>query len=210
MNMYDVRRKNLRALARSVGGATKLAEKLNKAQSQVFHLIGSNPIKRIGDKFAAAVEQSFGKPTGWLDQAMITFYPVENPQPTATTPPFPIIPLANLPQWQELTREYFAQCTLEEKNKIFALQISAGEMAFLSNHYFPLGAVLMLAPLQSAEVGSLIIAQAKNANNILMGRYEIREQKKYLKPLNDHRPVIELTDEHIIYGVVRQLTANYE
>src|SRR6185312_8382095 len=67
MNVKEIRRRNLRVLARLVGGVTQLAERLGKSQSQISHLIGTNPVKNIGDKLAAEIERVFEKPNGWLD-----------------------------------------------------------------------------------------------------------------------------------------------
>lgn len=67
MNVKSIRRENVRALAKSVGGISRLAIRLNKSQSQVSHLIGTSPIKNIGDKIASQIEIIFGKPAGWLD-----------------------------------------------------------------------------------------------------------------------------------------------
>lgn len=67
MNVKVIRRENMRALAKSAGGISKLALRLGKSQSQISHLIGTSPIKNIGDKVAAQIEAVFGKPPGWLD-----------------------------------------------------------------------------------------------------------------------------------------------
>lgn len=67
MDIYTIRRENLRACAESVGGQTALAEKLEKSTAQVSHLIGKNPARNIGRAIAREVEQVFGLPFGWMD-----------------------------------------------------------------------------------------------------------------------------------------------
>ena len=62
MNIKDIRRKNLRKLARLVGGITDLSEHLDRSQSQISHLIGNSPIKNIGDRLASHIEKVFNKP----------------------------------------------------------------------------------------------------------------------------------------------------
>src|SRR5262249_32923269 len=64
----SIRRENLRSLAKSIGGISRLAERLEKTQSQISHLIGRHPIKEIGDRIAGQVERAFDKPSGWLDR----------------------------------------------------------------------------------------------------------------------------------------------
>ncbi len=56
MNIKDIRRKNFRKLARSVGGITDLSEHLDRSQSQIRHFIGNSPIKNIGDRLANHIE----------------------------------------------------------------------------------------------------------------------------------------------------------
>ena len=68
LNVKSIRRENARALAKSVGGIGKFALKLNKAQSQISHLMGASSIKNIGDKIAAQIEAVFDKPPVWLDK----------------------------------------------------------------------------------------------------------------------------------------------
>lgn len=45
MEVTQIRRENLRELAKSVGGISKLAVKLHKSQSQISHIIGISPLK---------------------------------------------------------------------------------------------------------------------------------------------------------------------
>lgn len=68
MNVKDIRRHNLRELAKQAGGITLLSKFLKKPQSQLSHLIGIRPSKNVGDKIAIQIEQIFNKPPGWLDQ----------------------------------------------------------------------------------------------------------------------------------------------
>ena len=51
MNVKSIRRENTRALAKSVGGISRLAIQLKKSQSQISHLIGASPIKNMVIKF---------------------------------------------------------------------------------------------------------------------------------------------------------------
>lgn len=51
MEVTQIRRENLRELAKSVGGISKLAAKLHKSQSQISHLIGISPLKKLVRKW---------------------------------------------------------------------------------------------------------------------------------------------------------------
>jgi hypothetical protein len=68
MTVYETRWRNFRALIGSEHGAiTDAAKRLEKSQGQVSHFGGAKPIKNIGHKLARQIEQTYGKPEGWLD-----------------------------------------------------------------------------------------------------------------------------------------------
>lgn len=67
-SIHEIRRKNARLLAESVGGVVAFSDKINKLQSQVSSFIGVRPTKNIGEKVAKQIEQAFNKPNGWLDK----------------------------------------------------------------------------------------------------------------------------------------------
>ena len=69
MNIYEIRYKNARYLADLAGGINAVAEKMDKAQPQISHLLADKPIKNIGSKIARQFEMAFNKPKDWLDHS---------------------------------------------------------------------------------------------------------------------------------------------
>lgn len=69
MKREDIRRKNARALAESVGGIAEFGRKTEMETSQVSQIIGKNPTKNIGNLIAARIEKAFELPEGALDAA---------------------------------------------------------------------------------------------------------------------------------------------
>jgi hypothetical protein len=63
----DIRRWNARVLADRAGGVARFAERIERAQAQVSHVIGKNPIKPIETKLARHIESACDVPHGWLD-----------------------------------------------------------------------------------------------------------------------------------------------
>ena len=63
----DIRRWNARVLADRAGGVARFAELIDRAQAQVSHVIGKNPIKPIESKFARHIEAACSVQVGWLD-----------------------------------------------------------------------------------------------------------------------------------------------
>lgn len=67
MDISEIRRANLRKLAKLAGGRPELAEKLEMAYAQLTHLIGKTPTRNIGPNVARRAEEVFGLTHGWLD-----------------------------------------------------------------------------------------------------------------------------------------------
>lgn len=69
MDIKEIRRENLRLLAKDKGGQARLAELLGMSLSYLGQIIGKNPVKGIGDAIARRVEKELELPHGWMDQA---------------------------------------------------------------------------------------------------------------------------------------------
>ena len=182
MRVKQIRLQNLRLLAEQVGGVTALASRLNRSQSQLSHLIGANPVKNIGDKFAALVEQVFGQPPGWLDQEQGTNFLG-----------------AMLISWNKIKKE---------ANKPYALQIIHDDMENDNPGIsFPRGATILVDPKYNYKNGSFVIAF--NQSGPCLRQLILENNQYYLKPLNRKYPIIEIQNLEKIAGTVYQLLINF-
>ena len=68
MDINEIRRENMRTLAKQAGGAAKLGRKLEMSDSHIGQLIGRHAKQNIGNKIARSVEIKLKLPRGWLDQ----------------------------------------------------------------------------------------------------------------------------------------------
>lgn len=65
----EIRRDNVQTLlTMHLMSKTALASRLEVTVQQVYQVLGSNPQRNIGDKFARKIEEAFSMPSGWLDQ----------------------------------------------------------------------------------------------------------------------------------------------
>lgn len=64
MDVYEIRKRNIKALVERAGGPTAFAKLVGREQPQVSQWLGE---KAIGGKLARAIEQALGKDHGWLD-----------------------------------------------------------------------------------------------------------------------------------------------
>lgn len=218
MNVKQIRRQNMRALAQSIGGITPLSELLNKSQSQISHLIGVNPIKNIGDRIAAQTEAAFNKPIGWLDQQ---HYEIAEEQAIYELGQvnkalrFPLVPLL---KWEQITSwlQERTNYALDEHtqllpiplilgDKAFALTVTGDSMEAPAGISFIEGATLIVDPSYTAKPGAYIICLQGQEQRAIFKQLIHDGNKRYLKPLNPRYPLLEADNSLKIIGVVRQM-----
>ena len=70
MQIHEIRLMNARNLLKESGlSRADFAEKTGISSNLISQYIGKNPTKNIGDETAIKIEEAFGKPKGYLDQA---------------------------------------------------------------------------------------------------------------------------------------------
>ena len=218
MNVKSIRRENTRALAKSVGGISRLALKLNKAQSQLSHLIGCSPIKNIGDKLAAQIEAEFDKPLGWLDREHYrieetqTVYQTQQGQSAILCRQIPLITWEEARQWNQLAYAYeprsqdqFVATTSEVSTWAFALRIQGDSMECPYGISFPAEAIIVADPDEVAANGSFVVVSPHQNTEATLRQLVSDGNKKYIKPLNPRYPIIEYAVSTMIHGIVKQM-----
>lgn len=222
-SLQSIRRENLRALAKSIGGVSQLAGRLDKSQSQMSHLIGQHPIKNIGDKIAAEVESAFNKPPGWLDHPHElvgkTFIssPIEQHDFGVLCQQVPLISWEEVAQWDTLAYHYqptnetpmIVTTTFHLGPFAFALNVIGDHMESSTGISFPEGAVIIVEPDSIAAPNSFVIARIARDRGATLKQLVLKGSSRYLKPLNQRYPILEYTITTVILGVVKQLFFNF-
>lgn len=221
MNVKDFRRRNLRALARAVGGVTKIAERLEKSQSQISHLIGTNPVKNIGDKLAAHIERVFNKPYGWLDQPHNSveeegaIYEIGLGKRHYYQVPF--ISWQDAQQWfmtpgSNFNKPYsnYIITHVQVSPQAFALRVEGDSMEAAHGPSFPHGAIVVFDPEQAAINNSFVLAKQSANSQLMFKQLVIDGNRRYLKPLNARYPLIEVQVQSNICGVVRLMIMEFK
>jgi SOS-response transcriptional repressor LexA len=214
MNIKDIRRKNLRKLARSVGGITDLSEHLDRSQSQISHLIGNSPIKNIGDRLASHIEKVFNKPHGWLDHEHATeegegVYRYENSQP------YYQVPLLSSQEVKERFLHFiktspkvyakYLSTNIPLSSDAFALHVENDCMETAQGPSFPKNCIIVLDTDCVAHNAAFILAKIKQdpGSTLLFRQLVIDGNRRYLKALNQHYPLTEMQADDTTCGVVR-------
>jgi len=226
MNVKDIRRENMRSLARRVGGISDMAGRLDKSQSQISHLIGSNPIKNIGDRIAAEVEHAFNKPHGWLDrehfrvQDAKAVYDIDSDDQN-DAPLYRIVPIV---EWEDI-RNWPAlpenKISLEKQEKVpgpidisprsFALRIHDDSMESSTGGIsFPMNSTIVVDPDHEINHEMFVIVRIDADAQVTFKQLVIDGKKRFLQPLNSSHPIIEIDGEVTYFGVVRQVSMIFE
>ena len=220
MNVKIIRRENLRALATDLGSITALAEFLGKSQSQMSRLIGRHPIKNIGDKLAAEIENAFNKPSGWLDwrHAGIQDTLVQERMRAITHSQVPLLSSREVTDWvlqseEELDKRqhHLISVATSISQYAFAMQINDNSMESVAGISFPKGSIIIADPESVVRDGSYVIIQLEDESEPVF-RQCIRDASgTYLKALNPRIPTRKLNSPQALFcGVVRQMIMQVE
>lgn len=221
MNSKDIRRENLRALAKSIGGITALAKLLDKSQSQISHLIGTNPIKNIGDRLANQIEKVFNKPHGWLDHEHPELVKLLGIDSSLQKRGFNIewVPLIH---WQQisywlshpeniasLVHEYLP-VNFHITPKTFALKLHNDGIFGDFTAHNQKDIHIIVEPKQDAEPGEVVLAAIGNDEEIAIRHYTKDGNKNVLKPLKSGQAVLELNEKNKLVGKIKQFILKME
>jgi SOS-response transcriptional repressor LexA len=210
-------------LAKSIGGITRLAERLGKTQSQISHLIGNNPVKNIGDKIAKETEVAFKKAPGWLDHehgevdSELRFYPVGNYNDGVLCAQVPLITWQEAKHWHQIAYSYkphaasvMVPTTVKVGPLAFAIYVYGDSMEAPTGLSFPHNAIIIADPDEVAKPNSFVIATINQSRGATFKQLIKQGHQRYLKPLNPRYPIIEFTPTTIIVGVIKQMVINFQ
>lgn len=218
--MYDIkeiRRENMRALAKVAGGVSYLATVLSKSQSQISQLIGKSPSKNIGDRIARQIEEIFKKPRGWMDvlhnhvdETITAFELVKSAAPHRPVPliswdvKFLSIPLSEI--YNKLENQTLIAANAKLSEKSFAIRISDVETArcqALSNFD---RAIIVLDPAIEAYSGAYLAVLHAGSDKLELRHALVDGKCIYLR--NENR--LEEKPEDSNYAVVKQVIVDFD
>lgn len=224
LSLKAIRRNNLRLLAEQVGGIGRLAECLEKHQSQMTHIIGKNPVKNMGDRLAAQVETVFQKPPGWLDREqgieIQGTYREKSPygveEKNILCAQVPLINWDKVTSWHEMkmtelekAKACLIPVTMKVSSWAFALKVRDESMESSGELSIPEGAVIVVEPDAVARHESLVVVTLNPRRGATLKQLLIKGGERYLKPLNARYPILNYTVESEIHGVVKQMRVDF-
>lgn len=127
MEIKDIRRNNLRLLAKRYESQRNLADAADLSYAHLNNIIGKTPVRNCGEKLARKIEEVLNLPIGWLDTVR------SNEISSSTLPDIPLVEIILLEQGfayssQQKQNFFSPQWALENKHN--TEQIVVLEMLF--------------------------------------------------------------------------------
>lgn len=214
------------------GELIRFAERLDKSQPQTSAFAGENPTKGIGAKIARQIAEAFDKHIGWLDQPRYTEWraaglwqpddrSVREPRlryaPTLASNAHSVairhIPVISWAAAGELceandishkaVQEWLFTAATKAGPHSYALRVIGDSMTnpYPAGPSYPHDTVIVVDAERRLEIGNRVIAKCPG-EEATFKVYTEDSGRRLLKPLNPQYPIIEMTDDYHICGVV--------
>lgn len=225
----EIRRINALSLLGSAwqNKKTLMAEALGTQPGYITRILvpGAVGAREIGDDLARRIEDAAAKPLNWLDQDHDHLNPVStppNPLTTVLRPAMPTpgrVPLVSwviAGEWADIedpqqipVDEYEYVETLEplDHRSAIALLVEGTSMHDPANpNSFEPGCVIVVKAVHVREPksGDFVVVRLENEKRATFKQLIIDGDSMYLKPLNPDLPVMRVTSDATIVGVVSE------
>lgn len=220
MDKYEKRRQALSALINDKyhGVAASFARAVGMDSSYVTRMLypeGKAGRKRIGED---TVEKISAVHPVWLSgiehvnqaNSLHSGYPAKSNISETTIPlrgRVPLISLVAAGNWSESVDNFhpgdadiWIATTIQVKQHTYAVRVSGDSM----EPKFPDGAIIIVEPDEVARNGSYVIVR-QNGSDATFKQLVIDGGQKYLKPLNDRYPIMQMHPDATLCGVVKQM-----
>lgn len=103
--------------------------------------------------------------------------------------------------WVPVTKRY--------SKRAFCLRVRGDSMQASEGFSFPDGAIICVEPDAAANNKSFVVVRLEDTEEATFKQLVVDGSKRYLKPLNPRYPIIEISSEATICGVVRQMIMDF-
>jgi SOS-response transcriptional repressor LexA len=211
-DISQIRLENARVLAEQAGGTGEFASRIDREPTQASRFMGKNPTKGIGNRMARHIEDSFGKPRGWLDtdHSNVSEHPVFKESNVASPPKMegyvPVLSWIQAGAWTDMSNVDFFSDEMVPKppgssESTFALRVKGQSM---SPKYGP-GTIIYVDPEVMPFDGDDVVAVLTDHNEATFKQYvEEPGDVKLLKARNPSwpEPWVAINGNCEIIGVV--------
>lgn len=227
MDAKQIRRENLAALIRKEGKAITVAEKAGTAPAYLSQILSTKTKAQVGDDLARRLEVAYQLPHGWMDTphgsgAYGTGGTRHGYGNVAGGPTIrgdvPVISWVAAGNWNVSVDNYlpghaeeWVGTTVAVKKHTYALRVRGDSMVNSNGSpSFPEGAVIVCEPEAEARNGSFVVVRQNGDSECTFKQLVKDGSKMYLKPLNTRYPILEMQEDAVICGVVREMVMRFD
>ena len=204
MDMPTLRRKNLKKLFErlSPNDVTGFGRMIGKSQSATSDLLLGR--KSFGEKMARSIEKN----AGWAIMSLDQEANVEpGPDLKGLVPLISWVQAGEFCQCVDLFQPGDAEEWMPAITKMgphaYALKVRGDSMTAPHGRSYPEGCIIYVDPDAPITNGCRVIAKLSDSDEATFKVYVEDAGRRYLKPLNPQYPIIEMTPEMCLCGVVR-------
>ncbi|EGR4294209.1 LexA family transcriptional repressor [Vibrio cholerae] len=209
--IQEVRRERLKKLIddRFDGRNNRIAEALELADSYVSRMLyplGKKGKKPITAQMVFRIESLLGLPRGWMDDETIIVDEVMEKSALYCVNEYPVLTPTQAGTWGECAKpelNEFIPTTERVGKNSFWLRVEGDSMVSNSGISFPDGTLILADPDIDPINKNLVVAKLQGVPDVTFKQLIVDAGKKFLKPLNPYYPVIEISDNCNIVGVVK-------
>lgn len=128
----------------------------------------------------------------------------------------PLITFVQAGSWTEVEDPYSigdfektVKVTKPHSPNSYALRIEGDSMQSDGPVSFPDGWIITIDPDKQPENGSFVVVRLEGDKKATFKQLVIDGDRKYLKPLNERYPVLEVNEEAVFCGVLKQLIMEF-
>lgn len=217
MDIYEIRRENLRAIVKSRfnGKITGLAEAVDRAHSYISRCLTKNEThrKNIGEEFARNIEMRLRMPPlaldAWGDNEHQDSNVLKIPQPILKQNKYPLIDWDKAKAWANSSDNFksdeknmYLESSEDAGKNGFWMAVRGDSMASISNPNFPEGSKILVCPGAEIVSGKYYLVILESGEQTFK-QYVEDSGHRYLRPLNPNYRTIEIDDKcHFIGRVI--------
>lgn len=209
MDIYEIRRENLRAIVKSRfnGKITGLAEAVDRAHSYISRCLTNNEThrKNIGEEFARDIEKRLKLPPlaldAWGEKDSQASNVAKMLQPVSKPNRYPLIDWEKAKTWSDSSGSFqsddnkmYLESTEDAGESGFWMAVRGDSMASIGNPNFPEGSQILVRPGAEIISGKYYLVILESGEQTFK-QYVEDAGHKYLRPLNPNYRTIEIDDK---------------
>ena len=163
--------------------------------------------RNLGEKAARKIESKLGLAPLWFDKMLSDTFTSDNLSSSlGLRGSVPLISWVQAGQWENVIDNLGPgegeriETTYKAKSHTYALRVRGDSM----EPKFPAGCIIIVEPEECPSPGQFVVIR-QNGDEATFKQYIEDGSSKFLKPLNDRYPIMEMRKDAVFCGVVKKM-----